>query len=77
MAGIGANGSVTTYPGSGEKICAGCEYWQGQREVAGNGFAAHTLNNRPAACPMKKADVYPGNVCSCMPSKFKKWTYLK
>lgn len=77
MAGLGANGAITTYPGSGEKLCASCEYWQGRRQATAYGGAATTADGKPAFCPMKKMNVYPGDVCRCMPSKYQKWSHLK
>lgn len=77
MAGIGANGSVTTHPNCGEKMCVGCEYWTGIREVTYNGTAATSKDNKSAFCKMKKANTYPNQPCLCTPISFKKWTYLK
>ena len=77
MAGIGPNGAVTTHPSCGEKICAGCEYWTGAREVTYNGTASTTRDNRAAMCKMKKAQTFPQQPCVCTPSKFEKWSWLK
>lgn len=77
MAGIGANGSITTYPNCGEKLCAGCEYWTGIREVTYNGTAATSKDNKSAFCIMKRINTYPNQPCLCMPNGFKKWHYLK
>ena len=77
MSTIGVNGSITTYPGSGEKICAGCEHWKGKRCITENGSAACTDDNNCGFCSVKKVNVFPGNVCICVPSSFKKWVKLK
>jgi len=77
MAGIGPNGIVTTHPSSGEKICVGCEYWTGARDVTYNGTAATSRDKYAAFCKMKKADTLPNQPCLCTPNKFMKWSYLK
>ena len=77
MAFLGANGSVTSIPSSGEKICVGCEYWKGSRDITYNGTGATSMDDSPAFCTLKKADTYPGQPCSCSGIRFKKWSYLK
>ena len=77
MAGIGANGAVTTYPNMGEKMCAGCEYWMGTREVAQMGTAAASKNGSAAICKMKNSFTYPQQACTCTPNRFTKWSRLK
>ena len=77
MAGIGSNGSVTTYPNTGEKLCAGCDYWTGARDVTYNGTAATSRDKDAAFCRMKKADTLRNQPCLCTPKKFMKWSYLK
>ena len=44
MAFLGANGSVTSIPNSGEKICVGCEYWKGSRDITYNGTGATSMD---------------------------------
>ena len=56
MPGIGANGSVTTFPANGEKVCAGCEHWRGYREVTYSGSCATTPNGQAARCVKKNAN---------------------
>lgn len=77
MAGMGANGSVTTYPNNGEKLCAGCEYWTGTRTVTQMGTAASSINGKSAMCKMKNSLTFPQQACTCSQSKFTKWSKLK
>ena len=77
MAGVGSNGSITTYPGSGEKIRTGCNFWCGARKVIAGGAAAQTFNGNPARCAKKGKEVYPNTVCTCSPNSFQKWNSIK
>lgn len=77
MAGIGVNGAVTTYPNTGEKLCAGCEYWMGTRDVVQMGTGAASKNGNGAMCKMKNSSTYPQQPCTCAPNKFTKWSRLK
>lgn len=77
MATLGPNGKVTTFPNNGEKICVGCEYWKGARELTNNGNAATSLSGQPAMCEMKRASVYPQQPCSCPSSRFEKWHVIR
>lgn len=74
---LGSNGVVTTLPNGGEKICVGCEYWTGARDVTSMGEGATSKNGESAFCILKKANTYPGQPCSCPTISFKKWSYLK
>lgn len=74
---IGANGSVTTYPSHGEKICAGCEHWRGARTVTNYGACATTRDGRAARCTRQGRDTFPNQVCSCCPQCFEKWREVK
>lgn len=77
MAGIGANGSVTTYPNTGEKLCAGCEYWTGARNAVQMSTAAATKNGSAAICRKKNSSTFPQQPCTCSPNSFTKWSRLK
>lgn len=77
MAGIGANGSVTTFPNNGEKLCAGCEYWAGERKITQMGTAASSLNGNSAMCKIRKSATFPQQPCLCTPIKYIKWSVLK
>jgi len=77
MPGIGANGSVTTFPANGEKVCAGCEYWRGVREVTYSGSCATTPNGQAARCVKKNGNTLPNSPCLCSPQCFQKWNELK
>ena len=65
MAFLGSNGIVTSIPNCGEKICVGCEYWTGTREITYNGSGATSKNGNSAFCVLKKANTFPGQPCSC------------
>lgn len=71
------NGTYTTFPNSGEKICVGCEYWTGRRELTYNGTAATSVNGEPAMCECKREKVYPQRPCSCSSCKFRKWHMIR
>lgn len=73
----GSNGSVTSIPCNGEKICVGCDYWKGQRKVSNNGTGATSHDSGSAYCIMKKSNTFPNQPCTCSPQKFIKWEYLK
>ncbi len=75
MAGIGRNGSVTTYPKLGEKLCVGCEFWEGYRTVVQFGTAAQSSNGSAATCSMIGRDLFPQQ--PCLNSCFRKWSKLK
>ncbi len=77
MAFIGSKGAVTSIPCNGEKICVGCDHWKGQREISYNGIGATSIDNSRAYCIIKKDNTYPNQPCTCCPSQFKKWEYLK
>lgn len=77
MAFIGQGGVVTTFPNTGEKLCVGCDYWKGPREIGYNGTAAISKGKEPALCVMKKGNTYPNAPCSCNTISFKAWSYLK
>ena len=73
MAWVGAVGIVTTFPSSGEKLCVGCEYWKGERDITNNGTSATSRSGSDAFCVIKKNKNFPTGTCS----NFKKWSYLK
>lgn len=76
MAFIGANGSVTSIPNSGEKLCVGCDHWKGERELSYNNSGATSYDGSSAYCDAKKNDTFPNQPCTCFPPKFKKWRDL-
>ena len=77
MASVGPNGKVTSFPKNGEKICAGCEHWQGARELTNNGNAATSFSGQPAMCEIKRAAVYPQQSCTCPSIRFEKWRMIR
>ena len=77
MALLGANGVVTSFPNTGEKLCVACEYWTGRRELTNNGNSATSVNGEPAMCECKRDRVYPQRPCSCPSSKFVKWHLIR
>ena len=77
MAMLGQNGKVTTFPNNGEKLCVGCEYWRGPRELTYNGSAATSVSGQPAMCEIKRANVLPQQPCACPTIKFEKWRLIK
>lgn len=77
MAFLGPNGSVTSFPNSGEKHCVACEHWCGARELSYNGTAATSMSGHPAVCEIKRVNVFPQQACSCPTMKFQKWHLIK
>lgn len=77
MALLGANGVVTTMPCGGEKICVGCDYWTGERNLSCNGLGATSKNGDPAYCTKKDEVTRPSETCSSEDNMFKKWNFLK
>ena len=77
MALIGQGGRITSIPDYGEKLCVGCEHWQGGRDVTNMGMGACSRSNQGAMCVIKRSITYPNQPCSCPSSKFEKWHLLK
>lgn len=77
MAGIGANGSVTTTPHASERVCASCEHWCGFRKTVNNGYSAATADGQPATCSIMHKPTYPLASCTCPRNSYEKWHELK
>ena len=70
---VGPGGIITTFPNGGEKLCAGCEYWCGGRDVTNLGTTATCRNNNSAICSMTNKETLPSFSCH----KFVKWSRIK